>query len=54
MMCPSRMRMPSGFVAILLFTQELFYFKECPDVPESDATRVSTCLCVIVFVVSVM
>ena len=54
MMCPSGMRMPSGFFAILLFTQGLFDFKKCPDVPESAATRLSTCLCVIVFVVSMM
>ena len=51
-LCLSGMRMPSGFVAILLFTQELFDFKKCPDVPESAAARLSTCLCVIVFVVS--
>ena len=54
MMCPSGMQMPSGFVAILLFTQGLFYFKKCPDIPESAAARLSTCLCVIVFVVSMM
>ena len=54
MMCPSGMRMPSGFVAILLFTHGLFDFKKCPDVPESAAARLSTCLCVIVFVVSMM
>ena len=53
-MCPSGMRMPSGFVAILLFTQGLFDFKKCPDVPESAAARFFTCLCVIVFVVSMM
>ena len=53
-MCPSGMRMPRGFVAILLFTQGLFDFKKYPDVPESAATRLSTCLCVIVFVVSIM
>ena len=53
-MFPSGMRMPSGFVAILLFTQGLFYFKKCPDVPDSAAARLSTCLCVIVFVVSMM
>ena len=54
MMCPSGMRMTSGFVAIILFTQGLFDFKKCPDVPESAAARFSTCLCVIVFVVSMM
>ena len=54
MMCPSGMRMPNGFVPILLFTQGMFAFKKCPDVPESAAARLSTCLCVIVFVVSVM
>ena len=54
MMCPSGMRMPSGFVAIILFTQGLFDFKKCPDVPESAAARLSTCLCVILFVVSMM
>ena len=54
MMCPSGMRMPSGFVAIILFTHGLFDFKECPDVPESAAAILSTCLCVIVFVVSMM
>ena len=54
MMCLSGMRMPSGFVAILLFTHGLFYFKKCPDVPECAAARLSTCLCVIVFVVSMM
>ena len=54
MMCSSGMRMPSRFVAILLFTQGLFDFKKCPNVPESAAARLSTCLCVIVFVVSMM
>ena len=54
MMCPSGMRMPSGFFAIILFTQGLFDFKECHGVPESAAARLSTCLCVIVFVVSMM
>ena len=54
MMCLSGMRMPSGFVAIILFTQGLFDLKKCPDVPESAAARLSTCLCVIVFVVSMM
>ena len=53
-MCPYGMRMPSGFFAILLFTQGLFDFKKCPDVPESSAAILSTCLCVIVFVVPVM
>ena len=53
-MCPSGMRMPSGFVAIILFTNGLFDFKKFPDVPESAAARFSTCLCVIVFVVPVM
>ena len=28
MMCPSGMRMPSGFVAIILFTHGLFDFKK--------------------------
>ena len=51
MMCPSGMRMPSGFVEIILFTQGLFDLKKFPDVPESSAARLSTCLCVIVFVV---
>ena len=51
MICPSGMRMPSGFVAVLLFTHGLFDFKKCPDVPESTAGRLSTYLCVIVFVV---
>ena len=51
MICPSVMRMPSGFVAVLLFTHGLFDFKKCPDVPESAAARLSTYLCVIVFVV---
>ena len=54
MMCPSGMRMPSGFVAILLSTHGLFDLKKCPDVPESAAARLSTCLCVIVFVVPMM
>ena len=54
MMCPSGMRMPSGFVEIIFFTQGLFDLKKCPDVPESAAARLSTCLCVIVFVVSMM
>ena len=53
-MCLSGMCMPSGFVAIILFTQGLFDFKKIPDVPESAAARLSTCLCVIVFVVSMM
>ena len=30
MMCPSGMRMPIGFVAIILFTQGLFNFKNVP------------------------
>ena len=51
MMCPSEMCMPSGFVAIILFTHGLFDFNKCLDVPESDAARLSTFLCVIVFVV---
>ena len=51
MMCPSGMRMPSRFVAILLCTHVLFDFKKCLDVPESAAARLSTYLCVIVFVV---
>ena len=54
MICLSGMRMPSGFVSILLFTHGLFDFKKCPDVPESAAARLSTCLCVIVFVVLMM
>ena len=54
MMCPSGMRMTSGFVAILLFTHGLFGFKKRPDVPESAAAKLSTCLCVIVFVVPMM
>ena len=54
MMCLSGMRMPSGFVAFIVFTQGLFDFKKRPDVPESAAARLSTCLCVIVFVVSMM
>ena len=53
MMCPSDMRMPSIFVAILLSTHGLFDLKKCPDVPDSAASRLSTCLCVIVFVVPV-
>ena len=53
-MCLSGMRMPSGFVAILLFTQVLFDFKEFPDVPDSAAARLSTCLCVILLVVLMM
>ena len=53
-MCLSGMRMPSGFFAILLFTHGLFDFKKYPNVLESAATRLSTCLCVIVFVVSMM
>ena len=53
-MCPSGMRKPIGFVAILLFTHGLFDFNKCPDVPETTAARLSTCLCVIVFVVSMM
>ena len=52
--CPSGMQMPSGFVEIILFTQGLFDLKKCPDVPKSAAARLSTCLCVIVFVVSMM
>ena len=54
MMFPSGMRMPSGFIEIIFFTQRLFDFKKCPDVPESAAARLSTCLYVIVFVVSMM
>ena len=53
-MCPSGMRMPSGFVAILLSTHGMFYFKKCPDVLESAAARLFTCLCVIVFVFPMM
>ena len=53
-MCPSDMQMPSGFVAVLLFTYGLFDFKEWHDVPESAAARLSTCSCVIVFVASMM
>ena len=51
MMCPSGMRMLSVFDAILLSTHGLFDFKKCPDVPESAAARLSSYLCVIVFVV---
>ena len=54
MMCPSGMRMPSGFVAVILFIHGLFDFKKRPDVPESAAARLSTCLCVILFVVPMM
>ena len=54
MMCPSVMQMPSGFVAILLFTHGLLDFKKFTDVPDSAAARLSTCLCVIVFVVPIM
>ena len=52
MMCPYGMRMPSGLITVILFTHGLFYFKKCPDVPESAAARLSTYLCVIVFVVA--
>ena len=44
MLCPSGMRMPSGFFAILLFTQGLFDFKKCPNVPEFAAARLFTCV----------
>ena len=54
MMCPSGIRIPSGFVAILLSTHGLFDFKKCPDVPKSAAARFSTCLCVIAFFVLMM
>ena len=54
MMCPYIMRMSSGFVAILLSIYELFDLKKNPDVPESAAARLSTYLCVIVFVVLVI
>ena len=54
MMCPSGMRMPSGLIAGFLLTHGLFDFKKCPDVPESAAARLSTYLCVIVFVVAMM
>ena len=54
MICSSGIRMPSGFVAIILFTHGMFDFKKCPDVPESAAARLSTCLYVIVFVVPMM
>ena len=53
-MCLSGMQIPRGFVAILLFAQGLFDFKQFLNVPESAATRLSTCLCVIVFVLSMM
>ena len=39
------------FTNILLATQALFDFKKFPDVPENCAVRLSTYLCVIVFVV---
>ena len=54
MMCPSGMRIPSGFVDILLSTHGLFDFKKCPDVPVSAVVRLCTYLCVIVFVVPMM
>ena len=54
MMCLSGIRMPSGFVAIILFTHGPFDLKKHPDVPDSAAARLSTCLCVIVFVVPMM
>ena len=54
MMCPSGMRMSSGLISVILFTHGLFDFKKCPDVPESAAERLSTYLCVIVFVVAMM
>ena len=54
MMCPSGMWMPSGLIAVLLLTHGLFDFKKCPDVPESAAARLSTYLCVIVFVVAMI
>ena len=50
-MCPFGIRMPSGFVATLLSTHGLFDFKKFPNVPESAVARLSTYLCVIVFVV---
>ena len=46
--------MPSGLIAVLLFTHVLFDFKKCHDVPESAATRLSTYLCVIAFLVAMM
>ena len=54
MMCPSGMIMLSGLIAVLLFTHGLFDFKKCPNVPESAAARLSTYLCLIVFVVAMM
>ena len=42
MMCLSGMRMPSRLIDFLLFTQGLFDFMKCPDVPESAAARLST------------
>ena len=51
MMCPSGMQITSGFFAIILSTHGLFDFTKCPDVPEYAAARLSTYLCVIVFVV---
>ena len=54
MMCPSGMRMPSAFFAILLSTHGLFDLKKCLNVPESASVRLSKCLCVIVFVVLMM
>ena len=54
MMFPSGMRMPSGLIAVFLLTHGLFDFKKCPDVPKSAAARLSTYLCVIVFVVAMI
>ena len=54
MMCTSGMRMPGGFVAIILSTHGLFDLKKRLDVPESAAARLSTYLCVIVFVVAMI
>ena len=54
MMCPSGMQIPSGLIAVILFAHGVFDFKKCPDVPESADARLSTYLCVIVFVVAVM
>ena len=54
MMCPSGRSIPSGLIAVILLTHGKFDFKKCPDVPESAAARLSTYLCVIVFVVAMI
>ena len=54
MMCPSGMWMLSGLIVVLLLTHGLFDFKKCPDVLESAAARLSTYLCVIVFVLAMI